>query len=395
MIPFPNERKKALDALEAWFDSNPFYGYDPYDIKGKAFISKCQKWTPVRKPLNMFLELFPTTSRRLFNIKKQINPKGIGLLALANLTRYKSLGKKDYIQKAESYLEWLNKHSVNDYGGIGWGYPFNWQSRVLISAGTPSSVVTAICGNAFLEYRNITGKTIYDDLLYQIAEFFCAGLNQHESPSGICFSYTPLDTFTVHNANLFSAWFLSEAGTLFNKRSWKDFGYKATQYTLADQSSDGSFTYWGPPMKTHVIDSFHTGYVLRMLHRISMLFPKDVAIRTAIQKGMDYYLLSMFTQDNFPKDNRLRKWPVNIHTLNEWIMVFTEIPSSRDKMESKLKEILKILLFSMQFRPGLFAYKKYPFFTVKIPFFRWNQAWSYLALSSLETIESFTDQNRK
>lgn len=395
MIPYQNDREKALLALKKWFEENPFYGYDPYDIKGKDFISKCQKWTPVRKPLNMFLELFPISSRRFFNIKKQINPKGIGLLALANIKRYESLGKKDYILKAESYLEWLSKHAVTQYGGVGWGYPFDWQSRVLIPAGTPSSVVTAICGNAYLEYRKITGKATYDNLLYQIAEFFCEGLNRHESSSGICFSYTPLDMFTVHNANLFSAWFLSEAGSLFNKNSWIDLGCNATKYTLADQSHDGFFTYWGPPMKTPVVDSFHTGYVLRMLHRISLLYPQDKGIKTAIQKGMDYYLSYMFTRGNFPKDNSIRKWPINIHTLNEWIMVFAEIPYFRNVMKSKLKRVLELILFKMQYRPGLFAYKKYPFYTVKIPFFRWNQTWTYLALSSLEYIESFADDNEK
>lgn len=395
MIPYQNDREKALLALKKWFKENPFYGYDPYDIKGKDFISKYQKWTPVRKPLNMFLELFPISSRRIFNIKKQINPKGIGLLALANIKRYESQGNKDYIFTAESYLEWLSKHAVTQYGGMGWGYPFDWQSRVLIPAGTPSSVVTAICGNAFLEYRNVTKKSTFDELLFQIAVFFAEGLNQYDSSSGICFSYTPLDNFTVHNANLFSAWFLLEAGTLFNNNTWKDLAYRALEYTLADQKNDGSFTYWGPPMTTPVVDSFHTGYVLRMLHRISLLYPDDKGIKTAIQKGMDYYLSYMFTQENFPKDNSIRKWPINIHTLNEWIMVFAEIPYFRNVMKSKLKRVLELILFTMQYQPGLFAYKKYPLFTVKIPFFRWNQAWTYLALSSLEKIESFTDENEK
>jgi hypothetical protein len=395
MIPYQNDREKALLALKKWFEENPLYGYDPYDIKGKDFISKCQKWTPVRKPLNMFLEFFPISSRRIFNIKKQINPKGVGLLALANIKRYKSLRNKDYILTAESYLEWLSKHTVTQYGGVGWGYPFDWQSRVLIPAGTPSSVVTAICGHAFLEYRNVTRKSIFDDLLFQIAVFFEKGLNRQDSSSGICFSYTPLDNFTVHNANLFSTWFLLEAGTLFNNKTLKDIGYHALEYTLADQSHDGSFTYWGPPMKTPVIDSFHTGYVLRMLHRISLFNPEDKKIKNAIERGMDYYLSQMFTHENFPKDSSVRKWPLNIHTLNEYIMVFAEIPYFRNEMKSKLKRVLELILFTMQYQPGLFAYKKYPIFTVKIPFFRWNQAWTYLALSSLENIESFTDENEK
>ncbi|HAE86592.1 TPA: hypothetical protein DCG86_01060 [Candidatus Marinimicrobia bacterium] len=395
MIPYQNDREKALLALKKWFEENPFYGYDPYDIKGKAFISKCQKWGPARKTLNVLLELFPKISRQMMNVKKQINPKGIGLLALANIVRYASSQDEYYRQKAELYLEWLKVNAVTQFDGVGWGYPFDWQSRIFIPAGTPSSVVSVICGNAFLEYRKITGKTDFDDLIFQIAVFISKGLNRHVSESGICFSYTPLDTFTVHNANLFSAWFLSEAGTLFKNETWIDLGLNATKYTLADQNFDGSFTYWGPPMKTPVIDSFHTGYVLRMLYRLSLLFPEDPGIKTAINKGMDYYISHMLMPDGFPKDNNSRKWPINIHTLNEWVMVFTEIPTYRDLMANKIIEVLEFLLFSMQYRPGLFAYKKYPFFTVKIPYFRWNQAWTYLALSSLEHIEMGTPQNVK
>lgn len=104
------------------------------------------------------------------------------------------------------------------------------------------------------------------------------------------------------------------------------------------------FSYSGPPMKNDIIDAFHTGYVLRLLKRISHHFPEEKVINDVISKGMDYYIHSMFTQKNFPKDRNVKKYPVNIHTLNEWIMIFIEFPEYRDKLNIKIQEVLHLLL---------------------------------------------------
>jgi len=383
MIQYQQEIESAIQALEQWFSQNPFYGYDPFDIKGKSWIIPYQKYALTRKPLNLILELFPSSVRVAGRVRKQINSKGIALLALANQYRFLSTGFDKYLKTAEEYLQWLTKHRVTKYGGTGWGYPFDWQSNVLIPEGTPSSVVTAFCGEAFLLYRSVTKKEDYDIILKEISVFLSEGLNQVKTEKGICFSYTPVDTFTVHNANLFSAWFLVETGFLFGRKEWVNIGKKAVEYTLSDQNKDGSFSYSGPPMKNDIIDAFHTGYVMRLLKRISHHFPEEKVINDAISKGMDYYIHAMFTKKNFPKDRNVKKYPVNIHTLNEWIMIFIEFPEYRDKLNIKIQEVLRLLFRKMQYRPGLFAYKAYPFFKIKIPFFRWNQAWTFFALSRL------------
>ncbi|HAL65126.1 MAG TPA: hypothetical protein DCP10_06130, partial [Bacteroidales bacterium] len=162
MIQYQQEIESAIQALEQWFSQNPFYGYDPFDIKGKSWIIPYQKYALTRKPLNLILELFPSSVRVAGRVRKQINSKGIALLALANQYRFLSTGFDKYLKTAEEYLQWLTKHRVTKYGGTGWGYPFDWQSNVLIPEGTPSSVVTAFCGEAFLLYRSVTKKEDYD-----------------------------------------------------------------------------------------------------------------------------------------------------------------------------------------------------------------------------------------
>lgn len=373
-----------LQSLEQWFSTNGLAGFDPYDAKGLPHLLFAQRHRLTRAALNILLEGAPRASRWLLRVKPTVNAKGLALLMDALINRFETTGDQHYLEQAQETGQWLLTHGADWRADVyAWGYPFNWQSRVMIPRGTPSSVVTAFVLQAILHLAKhrpeIGSPLVYD----KIARFFAYSLNR--LPEG-CFSYTPTDTFRVHNANLFSVWSLLKLAMLTGEPSLKSLAMPALRYTIDQQGSDGEFGYWGDELDHPVIDNFHTGYVIRSLHRIHKLAP-ETELMPVISKAMDYYLERLF-EDDFPKDQVGRLYPINIHTLAEVILVYCELPSHRQQMESKLERVVAFLHDTMQYRPGRFAYKYYPWHKVKMPYFRWNQAWTYNALTALERVVS-------
>lgn len=373
----------TIGSLEDWFHQHEFVGYDPFDIKGHPLMIPLQKYSVLRKFTNLLFEMFPRGSRKLMNVKPAINFKGVGLLSQAYLYRFRITSNGKYLNKARRCLNLLERESSKDYMGNGWGYPFDWQSTILIPKDTPSVVVSVTVGDAFLLFREITKEKVYDPILQGISEFLIKSINIRQTNSGLCFSYTPLDSFYVHNANLFAAYYLIKTGTIFDQNEWCKLGMQAVKYTLHDQLSSGGFTYWGSEHQNKFIDNFHTGYVLRMLNRIQEILPSD-EIEQAIGTGMKFYLDKLFDSTGFPLHSMSQMFPIEIHTLNETLLVYSELDRYRGDMENILDRTLSYLLEKMQGPPGMFHYKHYSLKKVTMPFYRWNQAWTYMTLAQLQ-----------
>lgn len=376
------QTKIMIESLEEWFSTNGLTGYDPFDAKGLPYLLFMQKSRFTRVGLNFLLEGLPRASRVLLGVHPAINAKGIALLTSAYVNRYESSGERYFLDKAIETTNWLLEEGERwDPDVVAWGYPFDWQSRVLIPRNTPSSVVTAFGLQAILAVRQYQPGLIPTDYFMKIGHFFTQSLNR--SPDG-CFSYTPVDQFRVHNANLFSVWSLLKISQITNNNKLIAAAIPALNYTVNQQGPQGEFGYWGDEDNNPIIDHYHTGYVIRMLNRIQLLQP-NLNLEAVITKAMGYYLGNLF-DDDFPRDQISRLYPVNIHTLSEMILLYCELPQYRVQLVSKLDTVIDFLRDTMQFKPGQFAYKYYPRHLVKIPFFRWNQAWVYYALSKLETV---------
>ncbi|MCF7796184.1 MAG: hypothetical protein K9N11_03100 [Lentisphaeria bacterium] len=372
----------TIHHLEGWLQSNGLYGYDPYDIKGHSSLIRFQKNPLTRKSINLFVEAMPLVSRKIFQIKPVVNAKAVALLTLAYLNRYKYTQNQNYLKQAKLAGKWLVKHA-NDWDPniVGWGYPFDWQSRVMIPRGTPSSVVTAFGLQAVIALQNKFSDLIPNPRKFflEAGQFFTELLNQ--SPEG-CFSYTPVDQFKVHNANLFSAYSLLLLADLTENAEYSNLAKRAVDYTISQQGPEGGFGYWGDEFENKIIDNFHTGYVIRLLYRINGIL-NHRPLEDTIDRAMHFYSENLF-EGNFPKDRHNRLYPIDVHTLTEVILVYCELPAYRKLLKSKVDKTLSFIINKMQYKPGYIAYKKYPLFTVKFPFLRWNQAWTYYALSELQ-----------
>ncbi|HYX07993.1 MAG TPA: hypothetical protein VE912_14785 [Bacteroidales bacterium] len=386
--------KKSLTRLTTWLEKNGWAGYDPYDIKGHKWIipvikkgNKSYPFAIIREILFEFFYSFPVVSRKILGIKPQINAKAMGLFAKAYLDLYISTKKAEFLTKSEECLSWLDNNNMSEKG-MGWGYPFDWQSQKLIPRFTPNGIVTTAAADAYWGWYEFTGDPQYLKSCERICVFLESLPVDHITEDQLCFSYTPLFQNHVHNLNLFVAEFLIKVGLKVENKHWVDLGLKATNYTLACQLNDGSFDYNGPPEKpAQFIDNYHTGFVLRMLHSIWKLTGKE-KVYEALHKCYDHYINHFFEDKRIPWLMPARKYRLDIHSCAESINCLSELSVTFPEGIDLAGNILTWTTANLQDKKGYFYYgiNKSRFFKFtyvsKIPYIRWSQAWMLKGISN-------------
>ncbi len=381
--------QEAIEVLTAWLDQNGWSGYDPYDIQGQDwYVGLLGKpgwfWRKFRGALWLIeTSLPPMPLRKLLCVPPAINAKAMGLLASAYLSLSVSMGRDDYRVKAEESLAWLLQNPSEGYPGISWGYPFQWLSRVLIPRGTPSAVVTGVVGDAFLDHYQLTGQFESLQTADRIAEFFLTGLNIYEADAErLCFSYTPVDRFRVHNANLFVAAFLARLGALEHNSTFLETALRSTRYTLSEQNADGSFYYWGSEPPT-AIDHYHTGFVLRHLWTVYGA-TQNKAVLKGLELGYRFYVERLFTEAGVPKFTPDSLYPIDIHSCAEAILTLSLLGPQLGGLE-RLEPALAFTSRRMRSPEGYYFGEIRQRWgreqVVDIPYIRWGQAWMLLALA--------------
>ena len=382
----------SICRLEGWIEKNGWTGYDPYDIQGHSLWlnllqlgGKASFIQKVERRLLFSLEpRFPMTFRKFLGIRKQVNAKAMGLFASAYVDLYNLEKQADHLRKARQCIDWLIDNPSPGHAEFCWGYPFDWQSRVFIPRGMPSGVVSSICGHAFWKFYRLTGEKQYLEICESVCKFYLSSLSiDMVDDDKVCFSYTPVDDFHVHNANLFIAEFLIRVGIEIDNSGFVQMGMKALNYTLAEQNPDGSFYYWGPPDKLlYNIDHYHTGFVLRSLYSI-YLITKRRQLLPKIEKCYRYYLENLFENNMIPKLTQGNTYPINIHSCAEAILCLSTLSEDFPEGLETLERTTMWTIENMQDEHGYFYYMMQPKRTIKIPYIRWAQAWMLNALSSL------------
>ncbi|GAB5410846.1 MAG: hypothetical protein BalsKO_32110 [Balneolaceae bacterium] len=374
-----------------------FKGYDPYDLKAYPFFLKLIKWGKKNKLTEIIREVileftyhFPEKSRSLFKIETAHNSKALGLIG-TSISELTLLEKNDPVLLQDSITrvdELLETKRVNILGGIGWGYPFDWQSHELIPENTPNGIVTTAVG----EYYWTRYKTQHDATALKACVQICSFLSSlpidHLSEKELCFSYIPHYQNHVHNLNLFVADFLIKVGLEINNTEWVNLGNKAVSYTINDQREDGSFDYNGPPEKPqNFVDNYHTGFVLRMLGSCYH-YTKREDVKIALEKGLEFYISNFFLDDGTPKLKPDQVYRVDIHSATEAINCLTFLSEYHEKAFSTSERVLKWTLehlYDNESKDFFYAIMKSRFtgrsYTSKIKYMRWGQAWMLRALS--------------
>jgi len=389
---------KAVSDLEDWISSSNWIGYDPYDIKGEQFYLQLAKGKsfPKRAVCKILFELIetaPLLTRKLFKVKPTVNAKAMGLFTAAYARLYLIDNKTDYLGKALQCADWLLQHPSKGYSGLCWGYPFDWQSVIFIPKGTPSGVVTSIVGEGLWLLYEITNDKRYLDACKDICLFFTKGLNiTYEDQDRLCFSYTPLDDYMVHNANLFVAEFLAGIGSKTNNPNWIDIAIKCGNFAVADQNPDGTLCYWAKSQQaSHSggvcrMDHYHAGFEIRKLYGLWKI-TGDENFRKAYLSYLVFYKNNFIGENAFPKMTPRDYFPVNIHSCAEAILLTSTLSEDHAECRNLAKDFFQWTIKNMQIRPGQYRYmirKMFGQSKSDMPYIRWNQAWMFRALSELK-----------
>ncbi len=394
----------SINLLDRWVERNGWKGFDPYDIKGHQFYFWLHSVRPnviikiLKRIVYIFEEYFPIFVRRLFFVDEKINAKGMGLFASAYLNLYQNGYDEKYKNQALACLDWLENHPSANYEHLCWGYPFDWQSAVFIPEDTPSSVVTSIVGDSFWRAYQAFDEQKYLEICKDICNFFINYLNIDVIEEDItCFSYTPLDNFHVHNANLFVAEFLIRVGKETKNRNFVNFGIRAANYALSEQNSDGSLNYWGRiqnEFNPNHIDHYHSGFEIRALYGIWKSTKDDRFLR-AVSTYYQFYRQNLFFEIDekiIPKMTPDNIYPIDVHACAESLLCNSRLAKDITEAFNMLPRLYNWIIGNMQTPEGWFIYRidqtRFGIRRRKIPYIRWGQAWMMLALSEYLTLGS-------
>jgi hypothetical protein len=374
--------------LDKWIETEKNKGYDPYDalnsplLKFLTFGNKkiSQGWVQINK-------LCPINFRPFLGIPKALNPKGIGVFLSTYSKRYIAIQNAADLEQADFFAKWLLENASDGYHGFCWGYNFDWPNRNFYApAGTPTIVNTSFIGLAFLDYAQALKKAKRpSDSALQIAtsasNFILNDLNVSKGDNELCFSYTPIDHCCVHNANMLGAWLLSAAHNHNHDPVFSENALKATRFTARHIESNGTWKYGIDP-KNNWVDNFHTGYILVALKQIS----KNLGINEfeeQISLGYKFWKKNFFLPDGTPKYYPDSIYPVDSHSIAHAILTFLEFSDVDPEAMSWAERVAKWGCNNMQDPSGYFYYQKNRYYTNKIPYMRWSQAWMQHALAEM------------
>jgi hypothetical protein len=382
----------AIDLNTAYLDlwkscrAGGFAGHDPYDGLNSSLFQA----TPLahlraaRLAWTQFFKRSALNFRGIAGVPAERNAKGMALFALAALADYRRLQTKEAEVAARELLDDLIAMSLKGFRGACWGYNFDWQSRSFFAPkGTPTIIPTAFAARALCEAADVIDRDEYLPFARTICDFILNDLNRSDETSEeVCFSYSPLDQTRVFNASLMAAEVLATVGEMLGEQSMCESAMRATRYVVRRQLADGSWPYGADGHQTWS-DNFHTGFILTSLSRIITACDARDEIQPALVRGYEFWKERFFLSNGWPKYYPNRLYPADIHSTAAAIVTAVELRGQFPGAVEFAEQIAAWAIENMRGPEGYFYYQRHRFFTNRIHYMRWSQAWMMYALARL------------
>ncbi|MDX6443704.1 MAG: hypothetical protein QOH71_778 [Blastocatellia bacterium] len=381
---------RAHQDLWRWCRQQGFAGYDPYD----ALNSRLFAATPLshsrlaRLAWTQLHKRSPVNLRSLVGIPRERNAKGIALFALAALAEYRRTQTREAEIEARELLDDLMWMRLKGFKGAAWGYNFDWQSRsFFVPRGTPTVVPTAFAARALCEAAEIFSPEEYLPFARTIADFILNDLNQSgDADDEVCFSYSPLDQTRVFNASLLAGETLATLGRLSDEPSLCDWALRAARYVVRRQRADGSWAYGGNDYQSWA-DNFHTAFILCSLSRIIDTVnaaggPLD-ELDNSLRRGYEFWRERFFLDNGWPKYYPDQLYPADVHSAASAIVTLVELRGRVPGTLPLAEQIAEWAIKNLGDEQGAFHYQRRRFYTIRIPYMRWSEAWMTYGLARL------------
>jgi hypothetical protein len=378
--------ERSLKRLQFHIESENFKGYDPYDTLNSPWpFHWLGKWGPILAI--QFQKRNPFNIRKLLGIKKDYNPKAMGLFLHAYSLQYQLKKDEAILQQMEFLFNWLLENKTKGYDEYCWGYNFDWASPVkFLKKYSPTIVVSGFVAKGIFEYYQATQNQKAFEVLKRIGNFAEKELAWTKNEDGYCVSYSTKEVDCCYNANMLGAELYARLYSISNEPKYKDLACKMTDFTIAHQQENGSWNY-SIDIKTgkeRTQIDFHQGYVLDSIHYVLKYCGENEIYKEALKKGAEYYFKNQFKENGQSLFRLPKKYPVEIHNQSQGIITLTRLAYLNTQYAIFAEVIAQWTTENMQSKKGYFYYKKYPMYTIKTPFMRWSQAWIFLALTELK-----------
>jgi hypothetical protein len=383
--------ENSILSLYEYVNENGWEGYDPYDGLNSKFtsrISRRSKWIRV-----FFVQLnksLPVNIRGILRIKKGIHIKGMGLFASAFLKLFRTFSKAEFLEEAVSCLDFLKTKSLKGlYPDHCWGDYFEYQpagsALKTNTTNIPDIINTVVCASAFLDHYEITGSKESLAIAVSSKNFLIDTLYV-DTDGKAFFKYTPASEpgCITYNASAHGAMFLSRVAKYVEDKKSSEIAINAMEYVISMQNPDGMWCYSETDGREVMQIDFHQGFILDDLYDfIKYTKPADNRYMNALLKGAEFYQDEQFLPDGRAKWRWPKVYPIDIHNQAQGIITFSKLSEINNGYHDLALKIASWTIENMQDAGGRFYYRKGRYFTNKIPYMRWAQAWMMLALSTL------------
>ncbi len=382
--------QNSFNQLKAYCVKEDFKGYDPYDGLTSRFFNSLPLISSnrlVRLAWIQFFKRSPVNLRSLAMVKKEYNPKGLGLFLAGYCNLFQQKPSNENLDKINFLINKLLELKTDGYSGACWGYNFDWQARAFFQPKyTPTVVASTFVANALLDAYQITK----DEELIKTAKSTCDFIlkdlyRTYDSKGNFSFSYSPLDKSVVFNASLLGSRLLARIYSFTGEEKLLTQAKKSVDFCCDYQKEDGSWVYGTLPFHQW-IDNFHTGYNLECIADY-MKFTGDYSYEPRVTKGFNYYINTFFTIEGVPKYYNNSIFPIDIHAPAQLVITLIKLQKFKEQKEL-LDKTLIWTIKNMQSKEGFFYYQINKYFSSRIPYIRWAQSWMFYSLSAYLKFEN-------
>ena len=382
----------SLQRLSSYCISQAYEGWDLFD----GLNSLLFKHSPISSSdlcQLAWIQLFkrsPINFRPITLVPKGYNAKGLGLF-VSGLVAQKRL------PEARQLLDRLLLMKCSGYAGMSWGYNFPWMARAFyVPEGKPNIVTTVFVANAFLDYADRIGDAEEAKRCLEVADQCCQFILQElvifEDNQTLCFGYIPGEPARVYNASMLGAALLGRVYAINKRVEYLEKSRKAMLYAVRALNPDYSWPY-GELSHHKFIDNFHTGFNLVAL-KTWMDATGENQWLNELKQAYAYYLNTFWQADGSPKYYNNSLYPIDVHCSAQGIVTCLKLMEYDDRSKAMADKIAEWVVNNMQDEQGYFYYQKHRFYTNKIPYIRWAQAWMFHALSLYTGNEQLIDTTK-
>jgi hypothetical protein len=321
----------------------------------------------------------PINLRPLTGVDKGYNPKALGLFISGYCRLYRISPSSEYLDKITMLSAKLIELTNKNWSGACWGYNFDWQARAFfLPENSPTVVATGFIGNALLDAYEITNNDVLLKTARSACDFILKDLKRsYDLKGNFAFSYSPIDESVVFNASLWGSQLLSRVYSFTKESGLLTEAQKSVEFCCNHQKKDGSWAY-GTYSFHQWTDSFHTGYNLECINDY-IKYSGDNSYVENVRTGFDYYIKNFFTGAGIPKYYNNSTYPIDIHSPAQLVITLAKLKNFAQH-KVIVDSVLEWTIDHMFSPKGFFYYQINKYFSSKVPYMRWAQAWMFYSI---------------